>query len=219
MGKPGDQLGYQLGGVQLAAPAFYILAITCFFFTFFNLRCGEAKLASMTGIDVVTGGEVNTSSSSFSDWMKPPPETGPDKRESIWAEVAKKDNLPVNYWLLAALVTGVAALAFSFYRAAHLKWVQLGLGAAAIVLMIVTLFTLNLYLLRILRLDGALKRRPQGLWNTEFVRLQPSWAFWCSLGAFVLALLMMVFRHQRLKIDREDDQVNELFEPGDQPGY
>lgn len=218
MSKPGDQFGYQLGGVRLAAPAFYVLAISCFFFTFFNLRCGKVKMASISGVDVVVGGEIKMDNNFLSNWPMNKPDTSHNGAGDIFKLGERKERLPVNYWMLGALVTGVAALAFSFFSSLRFKLAQVGLGAATVLLMIVSLFTLNIYLLRILRLDGVFKQRPQGLWNSEVLRLQPTWAFWCSLGAFALALLMIVFRHQRLKIDREDEQAMELFNPGNGGG-
>lgn len=42
----------------ILSPAFLAIAIVCFFFTFTDLTCNGTKLASLKGIDLVTGAEL-----------------------------------------------------------------------------------------------------------------------------------------------------------------
>ena len=129
-------------------PAFFALAIICFFFTFCEFKCGEQKLGSVTGIDLVTGTQLasfNTKKGKESEGEKIP--------SNIWAIIA-----------LSAAVIGIGGIVFKVKTDAII-------GSVASVIGLISMIILNLVISSAVSEKGAAIIKAEfkfGYWGAFF---------------------------------------------------
>lgn len=203
----------------VAGRLLYVLAVAAFFLTFFNLRCGTARMAKISGVNMAVGGKVNMMPD-LEQWMDD--ET---RQDSVSATDFQRNffgkksaiNVPVNYWALAALALVILAFMASLLHTIKGYWVQMGLAGAAILSLLGMIFTRHLYALKIMNLDLPAFKRESNLFNQQVIlTLGLSWALWLTVIALVLALFIAMATQRRLKIELENEAALEHFNPGEE---
>jgi hypothetical protein len=221
MNETGKTIHEQVAGSRILSPALYLLAIAGFFFTFFNLRCGEAQFAKLSGVAMATAGKCDIKP----DFLQPSNEK--DKKEDtpvdrlmndmLFKKSATNTRLPINYWALAALVSGIIALFLSFFQSAKGYLIRLAVGGTAILALLIMLFTRQQYALKIMKLDTVLRNSPGALFGDQmFITLKIAWAYWLSLFSFTTAFFAVMVRQKKLMAERENEEVLLLFNPGNE---
>jgi hypothetical protein len=220
MNNTPENLNTRIARSRLAAPSFYLLAFMGFFFTFFNLRCGTAKLAEVSGVQMAVGGACKINTDFFSQWTEPENAEDSarvkDMRKGLFGNKNSKERLPVNYWALAAIAAALLALVGSIFHSAKMYLIQLGFTGAGILSLLMMIFTRNSYAIRMMNMDTALKKSQEGLMGLQVINLQIAFAFWVSLGALMVAFLFIIMRQKWLKAEMEQQSVLEMFDPGNE---
>lgn len=220
MNNENESFSNRLGRSRMASPVLYLLAITGFFFTFFNLRCGTAELARVSGMAMATGGKCEIKSNFLSEWTDPDTKEDStrinDIQKGFFGKRDSSSRLPVNYWALGALVAAILALLMSLFHTLKGYMIQLGLAASSILLLLLMLFTRQQYALRIMKLDTVMARNRGGIFGETVLNLQMAWAYWFSLFTLIFALLAGMLRQRMLKLEMENAATLELFNPGNE---
>lgn len=199
----------------------YILAIAVFFFTFFNLRCGTARMARISGVTMATGGEAKLMPD-LSEWIDEDfaKDSSTATNENLQKQFfGKKDTIrvPVNFWALTAMVAIIVAFMVSLSHTVKGYWVQMGSAGVAILSLLGMIFTRHLYALKLMNLDIPLLKREGNLFGQQVVlTLSPSWALWLALGTLAAALYIAMMMQRRLKIELENQAALEHFNPGNE---
>jgi hypothetical protein len=219
MNETGNTIHERVAGSRILSPALYVLAIAGFFFTFFNLRCGEAQFAKLSGIAMATAGKCEIKP----DFLQPNNEK--DKKsdtpmdrlvnDMLFKKNTTDTRLPINYWALAALVSGVIALFLSFFQSAKGYLIRLTVGGTAVLALLIMLFTRQQYALKIMKLDTVLRNSPGPLFGDQvFITLKMAWAYWLSLFSFTTAFFTVMVRQKRLMMEQENEEALLQFDPG-----
>lgn len=199
----------------------YILAIAAFFFTFFNLRCGTARMAKISGVTMATGGNAKLMPD-MSKWIDE--DAVKDSASNIDLQSQffgnkKSISVPVNYWALAAIVAIIMAFMASLSHSITGYWVQMGCAGMAILSLLGMVFTRHQYALKLMKLDIPILRKESNLFSQQVVlTLGPAWALWVTMATLVAALFIAMVSQRRLNIDLENEAALEHFNPGyDEP--
>lgn len=91
-----------------AIPVSFVLVIIFFFFGFCNFKCNGTKVASLKGINLVTGTHLKTPMNSMLN--ENPFNMGSDTGKS-----AKGEKVPANFWAIIAFLSAITG-AVVFYR-------------------------------------------------------------------------------------------------------
>lgn len=197
----------------------YILAIAAFFFTFFNLRCGTARMARISGVTMATGGQAKLMPD-LSEWIDEDyaKDSTSKPGENIQRQIfGKRETIrvPVNYWALIAMVSIIVAFMVSLSHTIKGYWVQMGCAGAGILSLLGMIFTKHQYALKLMNLDiPALKREGNLFAQQVVLTLSPSWALWVAMGTLAVALYIAMMVQRRLKIELENLAALEHFNPG-----
>lgn len=102
-------------------PASYGLGIVFFFFSFFVIKCGDTKIASVSGVNIVTGKEI-TANTSFGNSSNSSDSKSVDP--NVWAIIA-----------LSSAVIGLGVYLFKFKKEELVGTIVGGLGVAALAIL------------------------------------------------------------------------------------
>jgi hypothetical protein len=133
---------YFMGKFNFISPTFFGMILFCFFLTFVDFKCSSTKLASISGVDMITGIELDPSDATkgFTELAKELGKSGENSlpTPSIPSDV-QKHQMPPNpfaYLILALALTGIGVY---FLRSERTKTV---LSALAGVLGVLSCFVL-----------------------------------------------------------------------------
>lgn len=155
----------KLAGQRKMIPLAFAVAVVLFFFSFCNFKCSGTTMASLKGINLVTGTHLKTQA----DEMLPLSPFANDKKS------AKGQEVPSDKWAVIAFLAGIAGV-FVFYKKLK-KESLIGtiLGAIGFV---------SLFLLRI----GVIKAvEGQGGEMGAIVEVDFTFAYWLCLLCFLAA--------------------------------
>jgi hypothetical protein len=104
-----------MGKFNFLSPTFFGLILFCFFLTFVDLKCSSTKLASLSGVDMITGTELDPAGATkgIADLAKELDKTGESERSMPMPNIpsdTKKHQIPPNpfaYLILGLALTGI----------------------------------------------------------------------------------------------------------------
>ncbi|HOW31225.1 MAG TPA: zinc ribbon domain-containing protein, partial [Bacteroidales bacterium] len=105
-------------------PICFSVVIVFFFFNFFTVSCGSQKIASVTGIDLVTGTQLSNQNF-HSD------------------EDVKSENIPANIWAIIALILVILGLGVFLMRGKGEDIIGMGAGILSFTSLIILQFAIK----------------------------------------------------------------------------
>lgn len=167
----------------------FFLVILFFFFGFCNFKCNGTKVASLTGINLVTGTHLKTQMNGLFDANSFNP--GASRKRS-----SRREKIPANFWAILAFLAAIAGFVI-FYRKS--KREALG-GTILGITGIVALFILRLVV------KNKLEEHGGGMVHIEASFL---FGYWASLLAFIVAGGLSY-----LRLKQENTRAKPSFETG-----
>lgn len=162
---------------RMSMPTIYGLIIVFFFFSFCTISCGGYKLASITGMDLVIGGDLDIDSS--------------------LSRMGNNDNssadkgIDPNPLVIAAFVSAVAGFLIFVIRSQwqiHSRWKEIT-GIVLSVLGAISLLLFRFTFLDSMKEEGGRSRELDGVIDVSF-----RFGFWAALLFFILAGVVCVLR-------------------------
>jgi hypothetical protein len=120
-------------------PVFFAAVILLFFFNFFTVSCGGQKVGSVTGINLVTGTELN-GSDMFSD------------------SETRGEKVPPNAWAIIAFVSAIVGLVVFLIKEKREALIGTGAGAFGFASLLILQFAIK----------SAIERKTDGALQTDF---------------------------------------------------
>ncbi|MEP7127947.1 MAG: hypothetical protein ABI729_03725 [Chitinophagales bacterium] len=164
------------------------IAIICFFLPFMNVKCNEKNLATISGIELVTGSKLNIQQNAD----QPNELNGKDSHDEMEIE---DQTINRNYFAVAAFVLAICGLvlSFLFFLQKEMILSAVGLGGA-----------LALMLMRI-QIDSSLEKQSGGISN-YLVHIDYVFGYWLTIVCFLAVGLSNMLHHiDRLRNDLDKD--------------
>jgi len=150
------------------SPSCFGIAIVCFFLPFLHLKCNNEELATVTGIQLVTGSAVDREEITL-------PPVSKDESKRLQLDPGKHP-IDRNYFAMAALFLAIGGMVLSFLMRKS-KEVFIGLVGFA--------GGLSLLLMRI-QIDNSLQKSVEEM-NRYAIRVEYAYGYWLALVAFITA--------------------------------
>lgn len=153
---------------KFISPSGFGLVIVCFFLPFLNLKCNEVNLATVKGIELVTGSRLKLQRNLDL------PSIG--KEESNQLDLEMEDqNIDRNYFAVAALLLAIGGLVLSFLLFLQKEMIisTIGFGGA-----------LALLLMRV-QVDSSIEKETDGISN-YIIHIDYVYGYWLSIVFFIV---------------------------------
>lgn len=162
---------------KFISPSCFGAVIICFFLPFLNLKCNEVKLASIQGIELVTGSRLNLQRNAELPFA--------DKDEGKAVDIdIDSQKIDRNYFAVAALFLAIGGLVLSFLLFLQKEMIcsTIGLGGA-----------LALMLMRV-QIDSSIEKQTNGIGN-YIVHIDYVYGYWLSVVFFLVAGVYNISQH------------------------
>ncbi|MBK9730732.1 MAG: hypothetical protein IPO83_05535 [Chitinophagaceae bacterium] len=153
------------------------MAIICFFLPFMNVKCNEKNLATISGIELVTGSKLNIQQNA--DQSNELNSTESHEETEIQDQTINRNYFAVAAWVLA--ISGLV-LSFLFFLQKEMILSAVGLGGA-----------LSLMLMRI-QLDSSLEKQSGGISN-YLLHIDYVFGYWLAIVCFLAGGLSNMLQH------------------------
>lgn len=125
-------------GLKKLSPVIFLIVIICFFLPFVNVSCEGTKVAALTGIQLVTGTEI--------------------EQPSVFGEPKQTEKADAEPFASAALLSAVLGLGLSFLKGRRSSIVPAILGVAGFVLLLLLKF----------KIDNEVLKEGEGMVQVEY---------------------------------------------------
>jgi len=177
---------------RFAVPMPFILAGLCFFLVFCDFKCGDDKMASARGIQLVVGDSVETKSP-FADALENLDETLGKSDETDFNQ-PKKQEIPANPWAAVAFVCA--------WLGAGLLFLPQRLGALGSAITGIAGFA-GLLVLR----SSAIEEAEAKL---KMITVDFTFGFYLSLTCFAIGAILAFLRFWRMGVVAPAEQTEAL---------
>jgi hypothetical protein len=162
---------------SVASTGLYAAAVLCFFLPFLNLKCNDAVMAEVSGMELVTGTSV--------DGITEEPD---DASEEADGADSVSSHIDRNYFAVAALILALCGIVLSVTLIARSSGD--GTGREMLLSIIGLAGAMCLWLMKI-QLESKLSGEAGGM-SRYVIRLEFATGYWLTLVLFVLAAFMNV---------------------------
>jgi hypothetical protein len=202
-------------------PSLYILILLCFFLPFCRFRCGTIPLAKIKGMDMAMGSRIDLApgmAQNLRDFERSTRASEEKESESAFNYKDFKQKLPVNYWLLAAVVCSILGIIFSLFYFPRRHLILMIMSAGILGGLAAFIFTRNQYLLNMLNLKDLPPQLAGGFMSIEVMHLEPVIGYWIVIGITAVTAAVCFRQYKIHQREAEDEQAIELFmgEPPEQ---
>jgi hypothetical protein len=169
-----DKGGYRMEGLkEKLNPIVFGVAALCFLLPFFKLSCGDMEFASLTGLQMVTGTQIETPQMGEGMTLEGAEGTGTMEQEL---------NFEGSPFALAALVACVLGFFFGFANSNFSRGLRAVLGAVGAVALIA---------LKV-GIDGDVTSKGEGI-----VKASAGFGWWGAVALMCAAFIFNLYREKR----------------------
>lgn len=155
---------HKLSPYRSAIPAAFALALVLFFFSFCNFKCNGTKVASLKGIQLVTGSHLKIPGADLSNY----------NRMENQEDSKSFRKIPANFWAILAFLSSIGGLAVFYKIRKSEAWLGTLSGAVGFLSLLILQMVIKD---KIPEYSGGIARISVGF----------SFAYWLCLLSFLVA--------------------------------
>ncbi|MEO6167627.1 MAG: hypothetical protein ABIO46_15895 [Chitinophagales bacterium] len=176
---------------KFISPSGFGAVIICFILPFLNLKCNEVNLATVKGVELVSGSRLKLQRNLDL------PSIGKDESKQLDLEM-EDQNIDRNYFAVAALLLAIGGLVLSFLLFLQKEMIMstIGLGGG-----------LALLLMRI-QIDSSIEKQTHGVSN-YIIHIDYVYGYWLAIVFFLVVGVYNMSQHidnLQKKAGRMDDE-------------
>lgn len=167
---------------KFISPSCFGVVIVCFLLPFLNVKCNDVNLATVKGMDLVTGSHLEVNNLDL-------PSATKDESKQVDLDV-NAEKIERNYFAVAALALAICGIVLSFLLVMQREMLLglTGIGGA-----------LSLMLMRI-QIDNSIQKQTNGI-SKYVIHIDYVIGYWLAIVFFLAAGLFNIFQYmERMKI-------------------